>query len=535
MKLVIWATSLIALLLAGCADPNLDQAADSDTIRRGNVGDVSTLDPAIAEEIHTFSVLFDLYEGLVAEDASGQIVPGVAKSWTISEDGLEYAFELRADARWSNGETVTAEDFVASFRRVAAPTTLSSYASLLSPIRNFDAVKSGQLEPHELAVSADDEGRLVIQLSTDCPYFLQLLSMPVALPVHGGGSNPKQFEDPGQFVGNGAYVLSERIVGHSTTLRRNTRYWDADSVRTEFIEYVAIVDEVSEFNRYRAGELDITASIPAGYFEQAKQQFPDELKVAPTLALYYLAFDTTEPPLDDPLVRRALSLAIDRDKLVSILGRGELPADTIVPPGTANYPAASSQRQSEDFSKPPKTASELYATAGYGRDNPLRLRLVYDAGGIHETLALAVSAMWQDQLGVKVELDKREWKYFLDTRDNREEWDVMRFAWFGDYNDPTTFLDIFQSGSEQNLSGYDSKSFDEALAIASMTEDLADRSEKLQEAERLILADQPIAPLYFFVSKRLVHPSIGGFESNVLDRHPSKFLFRRPAGQDGYN
>ena len=526
MRVATFRWVLVAFMLAGCADPGDGEVHSHDTIRRGNVGDVTTLDPAIAEETHTFNVLFDLYEGLVSENARGQIVPGVAESWSIREDGLVYSFTLRDDARWSNGVPITAEDFVNSLRRVAAPTTLSTYASLLSPIENFDAIKNGRLEPEQLSVSADEDGRLIIRLGDVCSYFLQLLSMPVALPVYGDGMDPGQFKDPERFVGNGAYVLKERIPGHSILLRRNPRYWDARSVRTENIEYVAIVDELSEFNRYRSGELDITASIPAGQLAEARREYPEHLRVAPTLALYYLAFDTTEPPLDDPGLRRALSLSIDRVQLVALLGRGEAPADGVVPPGIANFPGGVIVDPAP-YSAQLSLAREYFAQTGYGEQRPLELRLVYDAGSVHETIALAVSAMWQDGLGVRVELEKREWKYFLETRNRREEWDVMRFAWFGDYNDPSTFLNIFRSDSEQNLSGYASDDFDEALSAADRSTDYDARGALLRDAEARLMGDSPIAPLYFFVSKRLVNPAIGGFEDNALDRHPSKFLYWR--------
>lgn len=527
MRIVISGWALTAILLTGCADPGSGETDDRNAIRRGNVGDVTTLDPAIVEETHSFNVLFDIYEGLVAVSESGQIIPGVAESWTVSEDGLVYTFKLRDDAKWSNGEAVTALDFVRSLQRVAAATTLSTYSSLLSPIENFDDVRAGRIDPEQLSVFADADGQLIIRLGEVCPYFLQLMSMPVALPVYGTDPTPEQFKDPRQFVGNGAYIVEKRVLGHSIVLRRNPHYWDAESVRTDKIEYFAIVDELAEFNRYRAGELDVTASVPAGHLEKARREFPDHVRIAPTLALYYMAFDTTEPPFDDARLRKALSMSINRQQLVTLLGRGETPAKNVIPPGIANYAGGVSMQPQTSFANQLSLARELYADAGYGEERPLDLRLVYDAGSVHETIALAVSAMWEDSLGVRVELDKREWKYFLETRSQRSDWDVMRFAWFGDFNDPSTFLDIFRSDSDQNLSGYANADYDEALSTANRSTDPANRSALLRDAEARLLDDLPIAPLYFYVSKRLVNPRIGGFEDNILDRHPSKFLYWR--------
>ena len=509
--------------LDGCTKPG----SGGDLIRRGNVEDPETLDPVFAEDIHTFNILIDLYEGLVTKDARGQLVPGVAESWTISNDGLYYAFTLRPTARWSNGEPVTADDFVRGFRRAAAPSTLSGYAVLLEPIENFGRVKNGTLPGVELGVFAPDELTVVIKLSEPSAHLLGVLAMPIAFPLYGDGSNPAQFDEPAEFVGNGAYVLTQRRIGSPVRLRRNESYWDANRVKVESVEYVAVVNEVAEFNMYRSGELDITDAIPPSHIDQARESFAGEARIAPSLALYYLAFDLTEPPLDNPVLRKALSMAIDREQLVTVLGRGEQPAFAVVPPGVTDYEGAAYQWQSVGRNERQERAREFYNNAGYSTENPLTLKFVYDAGSIHEQVALVISAMWKDTLGVVVELDKREWKYFLDTRDNREEWQVMRFSWFGDYNDASTFTNIFLSGSAQNLPRYTSSEYDELIYLAALETNLESRATLLAKAEEKLINDYPIAPLYFYVSKHMVKPDILGFENNILDRHPSKYLHRQ--------
>ena len=514
------------LSLASCTKPPSGSSADprNNVIRRGNIEDPETFDPALAEDIHTFNVLIDLYEGLVAEDARGQLVPGVAESWAIGDGGLSYTFKLRSTARWSNDEPVVSHDFVRAFRRAASPVTHSGYAGLLASIENFEDVKSGVASEEELGVVAIDELTLTIRLSEPSAQFLSVLAMPIAFPLYGDGSNRAQFDDPEQFVGNGAYVLVERSIGNPVILQRSTRYWNADSVTVEFIEFVAIVNEASEFNMYRTGELDITATIPTSHIDQAREKLSAEVRIAPSLALYYLAFDLTEPPLDNQLLREALSMAIDRDQLVGVLGRGEQPAYSIIPPGVANYDGPEYSWRTTTRDERIEQAYQLYNNAGYSTEKPLKLKLLYDAGGIHETVALIISSMWQESLGVVVELDKREWKYFLDTRDVREEWQTMRFSWFGDYNDASTFTDIFHSDSAQNLAMYSSAEYDHLISSAATEIDLGVRADILARAETKLINDYPIAPLYFYVSKHMVKPNILGFENNILDRHPSKYF-----------
>ena len=334
------------------------------------------------------------------------------------------------------------------------------------------------------------------------------------------------------FVGNGAYVLATREAGHPIRLRRNTHYWDAESVQIAEIDYVPVADDVAELNMYRAGELDITGVIPSSHVEIVKRDLPNETRIAPTLAFYYFAFDLTEPPLDSRELRQALSMAIDREQLVAMLGRGEQAAYGIVPPGVANHQGARYAWQDMTTQDRHDRAREVFESAGYEPGEPLQLKVTYDVGGIHERVALAISSMWHEVLGVEVELEKKEWKYFLDTRENREEWQVMRFSWFGDYNGAATFTDIFRSASSQNLPHYASAEYDKKTSQAAIELNPETRAALMGEAEEILLNDYPIAPLYFYVSKHMVKPYVTGFEDNVLDRHPSKYLSIESDGGD---
>jgi oligopeptide transport system substrate-binding protein len=349
--------------------------------------------------------------------------------------------------------------------------------------------------------------------------------MPIAYPVFTGhGDDPARFRIPESFVGNGPYVLESWSIGDKIRLRKNALFRNASSVGIDIVDYFPVTEPSAELNMYRAGELDITATVPPAAIANLRAMQNGELRVAPSLALYYLAFDLTEPPFDDVVLRQALTMAIDREILVSVLGRGERAAFGLVPPGVANYQGAQFEWKNLPVMERQASARDLLAQAGYGDSRPLRMKLTYDAGDVHESVALTVSSMWRDVLGIDVELEKKEWKFFLETRDDRAAWQVMRFAWTGDYNDASTFTDIFRSDSRQNLPRYQSDSYDVLLDEAGRLADSESRSNKLKDAESLLLDAYPIAPLYFYVSKHLVSSRVKNFQQNVMDRHPSQFL-----------
>lgn len=507
-----------------------DASIESTTVlRRGNGGDPQTLDPARAEDVHAFNVLTDLYEGLVVVDARGNVIPGVAERWDISSDGLLYTFYLREAARWSNGQPVSAEHFVAGFKRALSPSTASAYGFLLHPVRNAEEVSLGQQPLSALGISAPDERTLTIELRAPASHLLSVLAMPIAFPHWPGKTkNAGQFGRPQEFVGNGPYVLEDWKPGSRIRLRKNEHFHDESSVRIDVVEYYPIQDLLTELNMYRSGELDITASVPGPNVRSLRNTHKSELRIAPSLAVYYLAFDLSEPPLDNKALRQALTMAIDRRALVEIIGRGEQPAFGLVPDGVSDYTPARFEWNELTDTQRESEARRLFESSGYSASEPLQLTLLFDVGDIHERVALAVSAMWRDVLGVSVHLDKREWKYFLDTRHRRGEWQAMRFTWAGDFDHPSTFTGILHSASPQNLPGYRNPRFDEIIEEAAATHDSNAQARLIASAENLMLDDYPIAPLYFYVSKHLVKPSVQGFHDNVLDQHPTRFLHKRP-------
>ncbi len=477
----------------------------------------------MAEDVHAFGILADLYEGLFIEAGDGTLLPGAAERWELSADGREYRFYLRDSAVWSNGEPLTAQQFVNAFRRILAPGSTSAYAFLLGPILNYQPVMAGELPVTSLGVRAIDDKTLLIELHSPAQHLPGILAMPIAFPLYDA-SGDRRFRDPGSFVGNGPYVLEQWSPGEKIRLKKNENYRNASAVNIEFVEYFPITDPNTEFNMYRAGELDITFTVPADQIGALRVDKTDALHIAPTLALYYLAFDLSEPPLTNVRLREALSMAIDRQTIVQILDRGEQPAFGLVPPGVANHVGMNYEWRHLASGEREAKARHLLQEAGYDDASPLRLTLTYDTGDVHEKIALAVSSMWQTVLGIEVELQKKEWKYFLASREDRSAWQVMRFAWTGDYNDPSTFLDIFRSGSPQNLPGYRNMEYDLLLDKANQVTNREDRTKILSAAESLLLRDYPIAPLYFYVSKHLVSERVRHFRSNILDRHPTQFL-----------
>jgi len=525
----LWLTALLALQACDGPDSPTTTAADSEAqpgLRRGNGGDPQTLDPARAEDVHAFNVLADLYEGLVGYDADGALVPAAAGDWQISPDGLHYTFNLRDDGRWSDGAGVTADDFVRALRRSVVPETGSTYAFLLYPIANAARVASGDLPPEALGVTARDPLTLDVRLDEPAAHFLSVLAMPVAYPVTGAAAGePARFRDAERFVGNGPYRLESWEPGHRARLRRNDAFREARDVTIDTVDFFPITDPLTELNMYRSGQLDITQTVPGAHFDSLRDQRPGELVVSPSLGIYYVALDVTEAPFDDRRLREAMSLAVDRERLVELLGRGELPAYGFVPDGVEGYEPARYDWQAVEPALREERAHNLYLEAGYSDAEPLEATLLYDAGDdVHETVALALAAMWRETLGAQIRIEKREWKYFLASREQRSDWDLMRFAWSGDYNHPHTFLDILRSASPQNLPGYSSAEYDAAFAIAAGRTDRAEQAQRFASAEAMMLADHPLIPLYFFVSKHLVSPQVSGFRPNALDRHPSRYL-----------
>lgn len=507
-----------------------DEPSNRDSLLRRSLNtDLDSLDPHKYSTVEAGVVLRDIGEGLVSYSAGGDVIPGVAESWTVSSDGKSYVFLLRGDAKWSDGTAVTAHDFVYSFRRLLNSNTASPWAKQFTSIANATGVLSGEVSAEELGVRAKSSRQLVIQLTNTVPYFLQLLTHPATFPVQKKNIDDfgDQFTRPMRLVSNGAYTLQDWKVGSSVSLEKNSSYWDSGGVYFNNVNYL-ILPLDAEVNRYRAGELDITASVAPAVFEILRKERPDELRVSPTLGTYYYGFNFRKAWLrDNPKLRQALSMAIDREVLVnSITRRGEQAAYGWVPPGVSNYESQRFDYAHMDRAEMERKAKELYEQAGFNRDQPLSIEIRFNSQGGHKSIALAIQAMWKKVLGVEAKLVNEEFKVMISNIREATDTEVFRLNWSGDYNDAMTFLQLAKTGEPQNLTGYSNPKIDSLLDAADIETDVVIRADYLQQAERLMLSDHPILPLYFYVSKHLVGGDIVGWHSNLLDVHYSKDLSR---------
>lgn len=503
-------------------------ASESTTLRRGNGPEPDTLDPQRARTDSGLHVLRDLYEGLTSVGRDGAPVPAAAESWTVSADGLEYTFHLRAGLRWSSGDPLVAQDFVAGMRRLVDPATASQYAQMLAPVVAADEIVRGQRPPGELGVSAPDERTLVMRLATPTPYLLGLVAHPSTFPAHRPSlaAHGNEFARAGRLVSNGAFVLDDWIIGSHVTARRNRRYWNDAANHVEAVRYVHLADPSTEFRQYRAGQLDITSVVPAQEFSWIEANLAAELHISPQLSTYYYGFNLSQRPFkDNPRLRRALSLVIDRDRLTGVVtGLGEAPAYGWVPRGVANYTPQTFDYASRPYEDRVREARELYAAAGYSAARPLRVEIRYNTGEAHNRLAVAIASMWKDSLGVETTLYAEEFRALLQTIQARKDTQVFRSSWVGDYNDAFSFAQILQSDFGINLTGYSNPRYDAVLAKAVRESDTSQRRALLEEAERTMLADHPLLPIYFYVSKHLVKPRVQGWSDNVMNVQYSKDL-----------
>lgn len=527
--------ALAAALLAGCwsRETPVERGNREQVLHRSLSADVADLDPHIVTGLPERNVVSCLFEGLVAEDAHDlHPVPGVAESWDVSDDGLRYTFHLRADAKWSNGEPVTAADFIASYRRVLTPSLGADYAAMLYVVQNAEAFNKGQLRDfNDVGFAAPDARTLVVTLDHPTPWFLTLLSNPVWFPVYLPAlekiGSPYQrgnhWTRPDTFVGNGPFTLKTWSPDRVIVVTKSPTYWDAAHVRLNAIQFHPTDSVDSEERAFRAGQLHITEALPVSKVDAYRRDRPAVLHISPFLDTYFYRLNVTRPFLNDRKVRLALSLAVDRRAIVDTITRGgQEPAHSFTPPDTAGYVPPDGVKT--DFA----AARRLLAEAGYpGGQGLPTFELLINSSANHRVIAEAIQEMWRRELGVSVTLVNMEQKTLLAAR-RTLSYQILRSDWVGDYLDPATFLNVFSGSSGNNHTGWSNNDYDALLFQAARTPDQAARYALLRQAETILLADAPIIPIYYYTTVRLIDPAVHGWYPTLLDHHPYKDVWLEP-------
>jgi oligopeptide transport system substrate-binding protein len=524
---------LFFVLYPRCAKKttNVEEGIADQTLHFANQTEPQDLDPHIVTGVPEFHILEALFEGLViVEPKNLTPVPGVARSWEIDDGGLSYTFHLRKNARWSNGDPVTAGDFHFSFKRILSPKLGSEYAYMLYCVNGAEAYNKGtEKDFSTVGVKTVDDTTLSIALARPTPYFLSLLAHHSWFPVHPPtilkfgdiDSRGSQWTRPEHMVCNGPFKPAAWEVNRIVSVVRNDRYWDSAAVRLRRINFYPIDNLQTEERLFRTGEVHLTTNLSPAKIAWYREHRPDVLRIDPYLGTYFYVVNVQKEPLNDPLIRKALSLAIDRKSIVDhILKGGQLPAVSFTPPNTGGFTADSM------IGFDAVAAKQLLEEAGYGPDGkPLApVELLYNTSETHHTVAQAVQQMWKQYLGIEVQLVNQEWKVYLASK-QRGEFSVARMGWIGDYNDPMTFLDMWISGGGNNNSGWANSTYDSLIAAAGAASDSESRFSAFRTAERLLLDELPILPIYFYTNVYLLHPSVHGWHPNILNIHNYKYVY----------
>jgi oligopeptide transport system substrate-binding protein len=527
------AISALVLLFANISCGRVETAVEKgnrlQVLHKGNGKEVQDLDPHLVNGVSAFNVISALLEGLVGEDPRDlRPVPGVAERWEVSPDEKIYTFHLRHDARWSNGDTLTARDFVDSYQRILSPALASDVAYMLYPVANAEAFNTGKIADFaQVGFRAIDDWTLEITLAGPTPYFLSLLShyswYPVHLPTIRKYGPPfergSRWTRPGRFVGNGPFTLEEWRLNDRIRVQKSPTYWDAKTVSLNAIVFHTIDSNDVEERAFRSGQLHVTDSIPVNRIDRYRRERPELLRIDPYLGTYFFRVNVTRPVLNNRLVRRALAMATDRQAIVENVWRGgQLPAGCFTPPNTAGYTCESS------IPYDPATGRKLLAQAGYpeGRGLP-PIEILFNSSENHKLTAEAIQQMWRKELNVTAELVNQEEKVYFDSR-RQMNYEICRSTWIGDYNDPNSFLNIWVSANGNNQTGWSSSEYDRLIAEAEKSADQNARFAAFQRAEAILLEDAPVLPVYFYTHAFLLQPSVKGWFPTILDHHPYKHV-----------
>ena len=487
-----------------------------------NGTDPETLDPHLMTGLPEMRLAEAIFEGLVTYDPSDLTPrPGVAESWDISEDGLIYTFHLRKDAKWSDGKAVTAQDFVSSWKRGLNP--VNRYINLFFPIAGAREYSEGKLTDFsEVGIHAGDSHTLDVVLHAPCPYFLDLVAFPTYYPLRVELIDKfnEKWTRPENIIGNGPFVLKEWSPREQILFEKNPHYWDRDFVKLELITALPISDLNTAYKLFQNDKLHWMPALPVSRIEELKRN-PDYY-VYPMLGTYFYRFNVTEPPFDDLRVRKAFSLATDRVEICNeLLKGGEQPSNHFCPPVAGYEPI-------EGLEHDIVAARKLLAEAGYGKGKKEfpGIEIMYNTSEGHKMIAEAISQQWKQNIGVDVGTQNMEWKVYLDNQNNLD-YTISRSSWIGDYADPFTFFSIFRTDDGNNRTGWSCREYDELLDKVSVTLDRGERNNLFKKLERLLVEQEcPVLPIYDYVNKGLIKESVLGWEANIRDVHPLKYIWR---------
>jgi oligopeptide transport system substrate-binding protein len=532
-RLQLSITLILGLLLAGCysGESRVESGNREGVLHWGNATEPQSLDPHIATGVPEHKIITALMEGLVLKDSTTlEPIPGVAKSWNISDDGLVYTFYLRKNAHWSNGDPLVADDFIWSWWRALQPALGNLYAYMYFPILNAQPYYEGKLQDFaEVGLKALDQHTVEITLENPTPYFLQLLDHYSLFPVHRptvekfGSADERgtRWTFEGNLVGNGAFQLEQWKINRYVSVAKNPYYWDAENVKLNEVYFYPTENITTEERMFRAGQLHYTYEVPVDKISVYREKKSDELQISPYLGSYFYRFNTRVEHLRDKRVRRALAMAVDRQKIADqILKAGQVPSYAITPPNTMGYYPES------DLRVDPQQARTLLAEAGYpnGEGFP-KTEILYNTQEEHRKVAVAIQQMWKEVLNIEVVLLNQEWKVYLDSVSNGD-YSIARGAWIGDYVDPNNFLDMWLCGGGNNRTGWCNQNYDRMiLEQAPKAKTHAERLAIFTAAEKLLLEDMPVLPLYIYVSKHLVSPAIQNFPKNILNQPSFKDIY----------
>ena len=539
---VVLAATLATSLFIGCGDSSSNSGSSSSNQQLVfNLGEEpETMDPTLNNSSGAGTMILNAFEGLMVLDENDQPVEGTAESMEVSEDGLVYTFKIREDAKWSDGEAVTADNFKYSWLRALNKETAAEYAYQLFYIKNAEKFYNGEATAEEVGINVIDEKTLEVTLETPTAYFPQLLAFTTYVPLREDivSANPEGWAtNPETYVSNGPFKLVQWDMKDQLVFEKNENYWDKDSVKLESLTFKLVTDDTTAYSELKAGNFDMVNSVPTNEIEPGIEE--GLVHVNPKLGNYYFAINVgkqdtlsedVKEVLNNKLVRQALNLAIDRQEIIDNVGKAEqIPAYSFVPQGitdeNGNDFASKEYYDPSDMEGNIAKAKELLKEAGYENGNGIpTIELMYNSEGAHKDICQIIQQNWEE-IGVNVELTNQEWAVFLNTR-QQGDYQIARHGWIGDYIDPMTFLDLWVTGGGNNDCGFSNARYDELIAAAKVETDSAKRLEMLREAEDILMDEMPILPIYYYTTVTAANENVKGVRISTLGKISFKYAYK---------